>query len=109
MNAKDMALIREVKRRLSPDLQQHLKQLVVFGSRARSEATEDSDLDVIAIVDEKSVDIENRLEDVAYQVMWDNDFKPIISLKVVAESQFNSAIDKGFSFYRHIKREGVAV
>lgn len=41
--------------------------------------------------------------------MWDYDFKPIISLKVFAEAQFNKTSAKGFSFYKHIEKEGILV
>lgn len=109
MDDKDRELLLEFKRRLSPDLATQLKRLIVFGSRARGEAVEDSDLDVIALVEERTPDIEKRLFDIAYQVMWDHDFKPIISLKVFSESQFYNALNKGFSFYRHVEKEGVLV
>jgi predicted nucleotidyltransferase len=109
MDNKDKELILEFKKRLSPDIEKHLQRLIVFGSRVKGEAAEDSDLDVIALVDAKTPEIEKKLEDIVYQVMWDHDFKPIISLKVFAESQFNSALTKGFSFYRHIEQEGISV
>ena len=53
--------------------------------------------------------MEKKLDDIAYAVMWDYDFKPIISIKVTSESRFNEALAKGFSFYRHIEKEGVSV
>ena len=84
-------------------------RLIVFGSRARGGASEDSDLDVIALLDVKTPEIERRLEDIAYQVMWDHDFRPIISLKVFEDAGFRSAVDRGFSFYRQIEKEGVPV
>lgn len=109
MNKRDRALILELKRRIPLDIKKRLKRVIVFGSRVKGEATEDSDLDVIALVDEKTPEIEEKLEDIVYQVMWDHDFKPIISLKVFVESQFYSALNKGFSFYRHVEKEGVSV
>ena len=109
MDNKDKELILEFKKRLSSDIEKHLQRLIVFGSRVKGEAAEDADLDVIALVDAKTPEIEKKLEDIVYQVMWDHDFKPIISLKVFAESQFNSALTKGFSFYRHIEQEGISV
>jgi len=109
MNERDKELITEFKRRLPSELGNHLRRIIVFGSRSRGDAAEESDLDVIALVDEKSIDIERRLEDIVYQVMWDFDFKPIISLKVFSESQFNNALSRGFSFYRYVQQEGVAV
>jgi predicted nucleotidyltransferase len=109
MNEKDRQIVFELRNRLTDDVLKHLKRLVLFGSRAKGEETADSDLDILAIVDEKNTEIEKRLEDIAYQVMWDNDFKPIISLKVLAESHFLNALNKGYSFYRHVEREGITV
>ena len=109
MENKDRQIVEEMKKRLSPEAKQHIRKLIVFGSRATGRATEESDLDLIALVDVKTLDIESILDDVAYRVMWDRDFKPIISLKVIAESQFNAALDKGYSFYKHVEKEGVAV
>ena len=109
MNEKDKALIVEFKSRLSPELKTHLKQLIIYGSRAKGNAPDDSDLDVIALVENKTPAIESALDDLIYQVMWDHDFRPIISLKVFEESEFNDALNKGFSFYRNVDKEGVLV
>jgi len=109
MKERDKELILEFKRRLPIELERRLRKLIVFGSRVKREATEDSDLDIIVLVDEKTSEIEKKLEDIAYQVMWDHDFKPMISLKVVEESQYYNALNKGFSFYRHVEKEGVSV
>jgi predicted nucleotidyltransferase len=109
MNEKDREIISELKHRLTDDILIHLKKLIVFGSRARGEAAEDSDIDILAVMTEKSPDMEKKLEDIAYEVMWDYDFKPIISIKMTSEYQFNESLARGFSFYRHIEKEGVSV
>ena len=109
MKEKDRALVLELKNRLPADLKGHLKNLIVFGSRVTGEASEYSDLDVVSLVDEKTDDIERRLEDIAYDLMWDHDFIPIISLKVIAESHFYDALNKGYSFYKNIEAAGVSL
>jgi predicted nucleotidyltransferase len=109
MEEKDRRIVEDLKKQLSPEVKQRVKKLIVFGSRAAGRATEDSDLDIIALVDKKTKDIEDTLDDAAYRVMWDHDFRPIISLKVLAEAQFEEALKKGYSFYRHVEREGVAI
>jgi len=106
---KNRELVLEIKKRLPSDLANNLKRLIIFGSRAKGESTEDSDLDIIALVNKKTSEAEKELDDIVYQVMWDNDFNPIISLKVFQESNYIDALNKGFSFYMHVENEGVAV
>ena len=83
--------------------------MILFGSRARGHAPEDSDLDLVALVDDKTPELEQAIDDVAYSVMWDHDFKPTISLKVFAEDRFNNAVARGYSFYRNVMREGIVL
>jgi len=109
MDDKDKLLILEFKKRLPPDAERHLRRIIVFGSRARGGAREDSDLDVAVLVDGKTPELEKTLDDVAYGIMWDNDFKPIISLKVFSETEFHDAAKRGFSFYRHVEKEGISL
>jgi len=85
------------------------KKCIVYGSRARGKSNEESDLDILMLVDEKRTEIEQRLEDAAYQIMWNHKFSPIISLKIFAENKFNQALKEGFSFYRNVEQEGIVV
>ena len=109
INPSDEAVISEFKSKLPQRILSHLKKLIVFGSRTKGNHSEDSDLDMIALVDEKNFDLEKELDEIAYQVMWDHDFKPMISLKVFAEKKFYYAVQKGFSFYRQVDRDGIAI
>jgi len=109
MKEQDRKIILELKKRLSADLQKRVIKFILYGSRARGVAAEDSDLDLVALVDEKTPEIERALDDLAYGVMWDYDFKPVISLKVFSEERFRSSTEKGMSFYRHVEKEGIPV
>jgi uncharacterized protein len=109
MDERDKQMVRELKKRLPRDMQKRVRKLIIFGSRARGEGGEDSDLDIVALVDEKTPPIEKALDGAAYSTMWDYDFKPVLSLKVFSEAHFRNAVKRGFSFYRHVEQEGVAV
>jgi len=109
MNEQDRKIILELKSRLSADLRKRVIKLILYGSRARGGGMEDSDLDLVALVDEKTPEIEGALDDIAYGVMWDHDFKPVISLKVFSEARFRSATEKGLSFYKHVEKEGISI
>ena len=83
-------------------------KIIIFGSRANQKAGRSSDLDVAVLVKRKTRQLEKRLEDLAYDLMLDNDFKPIISLKIFAHDDFERRYKQGFSFYRHV-RQGITV
>lgn len=109
MREKDRSIVQDLKRRLSEEMQHHVERFIVFGSRARGDAPADSDLDLIVLVDEKTPELEKALDDVAYEVMWDHDFSPIISLKVFSTASFESAVARDLSFYKNVDSHGITV
>jgi len=109
MGELDRLIVAEIKGRLPVEVLRHLRQMILYGSRARGDAAEDADLDLLALVDEKTPALEEALDDIAYKVMWEHDFKPIISLKVFSEERFRDSIARGVSFCRNVEREGVIV
>jgi predicted nucleotidyltransferase len=109
MEERDRNLILELKNRLPADVMAHIRKVIAFGSRVRGQGEDDSDLDLLLLVDDKTSDLESKIEDIAYQVMWDHDFKPIISIKVFTEADYRNYLAEGFSFYKNIEREGVAL
>ena len=106
---KDRKVLDELKKGIPAEVRNHIKKIWVYGSRVRGDSQDDSDLDVLALIDKKDPLLERKLEDVAYQVMWNCDFNPIISLKVFLESHFQDALSKGYSFYRNVASEGVEI
>jgi uncharacterized protein len=109
MRKKDRDMVQEIKRRLPEEVRRRVERFIVFGSRARGDARVDADLDLIALVDKKTPEIEKVLGDAAYEVMWDHDFNPIISLKVFSMSRFEKAVARGLSFYKNVDTQGIAV
>lgn len=109
MDERDRNLVLEFKKRLPSDVMTHIRKVVAFGSRVRGHGEEDSDLDLLVLVDHKTPELESKIEDIAYQVMWDHDFKPIISIKVFTEAGYLNSLKEGFSFYKTIEREEITL
>ena len=109
MNEKDRIIVKELKNRIPQNIKRHLEKIIVYGSRARDMEDEFSDLDIAIIVDKKGSTLEQELEEIAYQIMWEYDFNPLISLKLFSKSDFNRALKNGFSFYRNVEREGITL
>lgn len=104
MTETDKAMVERFR-----DLTLHLgvEQLIVYGSRARGDAHDNSDLDLAAIVTQKTEANEQKLYDAAYAAMAEFDFSPILSLKVFDKHTFEKHVADGLSFYRHVIEEGV--
>ena len=107
MNASDMELVQELKRGLPLKILEHVRGLVVFGSRARGTADSESDLDALFLVDECDRVIEEGVKDVAYDIMIRHNFKPVFSIKMMEEYKYKKYLKEGFSFYQAVDREGI--
>lgn len=75
----------------------------VFGSRARGDATEESDLDVLVVVDYLDHSIEKYISDCA----WESGFSENI-ITISIDTLKNSPIRKS-SFIKNVYREGITV
>ena len=102
-------LVRTLKKRLTEVAGEQLQAVIIYGSRVWGHPDPDSDLDVAAIVLDCTPQLEGALLEAAYQVMWDHDFTPLISLKVFDAGSFAINREKGFSFYRKVAEEGIAL
>jgi hypothetical protein len=66
-------------------------------------------LDIAVLVQDCTPQLEEALVEVAYQVMRDHDFTPLISLKVFDAGRFAMYQEPGFSFYRKLAQEGIVL
>jgi len=102
-------LVQALKKRLTVVAGDGLQAIIVYGSRAWGRPESDSDLDVAVLVQDRTPQLEEALLEAAYQVMWDHDFTPLISLKVFDAGSFATYQEKGFSFYRKVAEEGIVL
>lgn len=50
-------------------LKGHLRKIVLFGSYARCDSTEGSDIDILVVVDEKKKDVQEAVLDACVEIM----------------------------------------
>jgi predicted nucleotidyltransferase len=67
-------------------LDSHLKQLILFGSRARGDNTPDSDYDFLAVVDEISPTVENVIDELAGKFLYQ--YGAVFSVFPMLERQY---------------------
>jgi predicted nucleotidyltransferase len=109
MRSEVKDLLQEFKKRLPEATRSHIQQLILFGSAAREEDQPESDVDVLALLDEKSQETEEALRDAAYQAMWACDFRRLLSLKILTLMDYEDRLAKGYTFYQNVEHEGIAL
>lgn len=87
----------------------HLSKVIVYGSYARGDYKENSDVDVMVLVDFPEQEIkktENQVYDIAFDIEMNTgiDISPIIK----SEAQYEYWADV-LPFYRNVREEGVVV
>ena len=98
--------LRELKDRLVELGGGGVQSVVLFGSYARGEATEGSDLDLLVLVEHRNPQIERRFHEASYQAMRRLRFSVVITLTVITRERFERLGRSGYSLYRSVAREG---
>ena len=86
-----------------------IDQILLYGSYSRKDNTEDSDIDLVAIVHGERLDLQEKLKKV-----WDIsadlelEYGTIISPEVIPNDEYMKYQDD-IPYYRNIKKEGVNV
>lgn len=106
MTAQTPAVIQdlgELRRRLAPHLER-ARKAIVFGSVARGEADEWSDLDLVIVTDTDRPFFERHKDFAGVWEVW-----PQLDLLIYTPAEFERMRAEGRPFIEHILGEGVVV
>lgn len=101
MQDKERKIVEKFKQMVSQKV--HVHEVRVFGSRARGDATKESDLDVLIVV----VHLKKHISDCAWEAGFPEDIiimPVVISLDVLKNTPIRESV-----FIRNVYREGVSV
>jgi len=84
-----------------------LVALRLFGSKARGDYTQESDVDIAVILDEVDQAVEQEVFDICFEVGLEYDL--LLSPIVLSVSETNSSKHKITPFFKILEREGIAV
>lgn len=95
--------VREIKNRYGNEI----KEVILFGSLARGEATSESDIDLLVITTSDWYEMQKKLSEVIAEFLLETG--EYISAKAVNVGEYELMKKIRTGFYENIKREGVVV
>jgi len=105
MNAADWEVARELRQRLAQRVK--IEDLRVFGSRARGDATPDSDFDIYLVVTELTPALRRWIDEIAWEVGFERD--RVISTLVTTRRGLEQGPFGVQPIVQAIEREGIPV
>jgi predicted nucleotidyltransferase len=103
LTANEKAALRELKERLQRDFQ--LVEMRLFGSRAREEGTEESDLDVLVILERESWDTSMAIYDICFDLNLKHDV--VLTCAIYSRERYASGFHRATGFHKEVERDGI--
>ena len=92
-------------------LGERAKKIILYGSYARGDYNDSSDIDIMILTDlndEEIVRYRDEILDYAYDIEWDNNFDITLSPLVKNIDKFNYWLE-ALPFYRNVQKEGIVL
>ena len=106
MDERIKRLVEQLKDRLIKRYGKKVRKVIIYGSLVRGEATRDSDIDVVVLVDEalNPFEVRESLSDLLFDMLLKEG--ELVSVIVLPEHFFENY---NYPFMLNVKREGVNV
>ena len=108
LNEIERKAIGELIEKLKETYGDNLFKVILYGSKARGDQTEDSDIDIMVVLgDYNSWDEEfNRISEIAYEIETKYNYEILISFIIKRKDEFNIS---NMPLVLNIKNEGISL
>ena len=93
--------LQEIHQQLGP----HLKQVILFGSRARGDFTPDSDYDCLVVVDEVSAEIKEKIYEITGQILYQ--YNELFAVLPIPQEKYQHDIYE--PLLMNVRQEGIVL
>jgi uncharacterized protein len=108
LNTEDQAWLDSYRAAIAARFGPLVSSIIVFGSKARGDATPDSDLNhPLLVIEEGDWRLKSELADVAYELAIGTDIMP--SVKIYTRAEWEQLRESESPFREAVTREGVLV
>lgn len=98
-------IIKQLSEALKKELGKSIKDIILFGSRARGDFYSDSDYDLIVLVDQETKELEDKIFNLSCEIGWKNNV--VITVFIHEKSYYERKKYK--PFFMNIRKEGVYI
>ena len=95
---------------LAAEYSEVVSKAVVFGSKARGEAREESDIDVMVVVKDEAADAQDPIADMATELVYSAECwtaVPCVLTRTESEWTYGLALES--PFHENVEREGISL
>ena len=96
-------ILKELSETLKKEIGQSIKDVILFGSRARGDSYPESDYDVLVLVNKETKELSDKIFKISCEVGWK--YNAIIVVFVHEKSHY--AREKYEPLFMNIRKEGV--
>ncbi len=107
LTRREQQAIYDFLQRLQHSFGQAVRQMTLFGSKARGDSGPDSDIDILIIMDEESWPLRNSISDIASDVSLE--YNLLIDPRVIGRERWERMARENLSLYQNIAREGIPI
>ncbi len=103
-------ILDELINNVLPIFGEKLKRVILFGSYARGDYDEESDIDVMFLIDDDAKILHSKYRKAVREIISDIDFKygTLLCSVLQNEHDFYECIDN-IPFYRNVEKEGITL
>ncbi len=102
-------LVREAVEAIVQQVEPKPRLIILYGSEARGEATPESDIDLLLLLDHYDQAAVAAARHATYDVMRRHNFDRLISVRALSVADFEDQRRKGFGFAKNVEREGIVL
>lgn len=103
----EQPIIQEFKRRVEQRFPGEVIRVGLFGSRARGDASVESDMDVLVVVRSEDWKLGDEIRDMGYELEIAQGV--VLSIQVMGQRQYQELKARGSTFVANVEQEGFAV
>lgn len=107
LNQEEERAVKEFVSAIKQKLKDHILRTTIFGSKVRGDYSQDSDIDILIVLNERSKDLIDSLYKKLLDIELEYDSK--ISLTIFSQAEYQQNMEAHTPFMESLASEGVAL